>query len=34
MEDVNIVGLDLAKRVFQVHRAASDGSVVCRKKLS
>ena len=34
MEDVSIVGLDLAKRVFQVHGAALDGRVVCRKKLS
>lgn len=33
MEDVSIVGLDLAKRVFQVHGATSDGRVVCRKKL-
>jgi len=34
MEDVSIVGLDLAKRVFQVHGAALDGRVLCRKKLS
>lgn len=34
MEDVSIVGLDLAKRVFQVRGASSDGRVVCRKKLS
>ncbi len=34
MGDVSIVGLDLAKRVFQVHGAALDGRVVCRKKLS
>ena len=34
MEDVSVVGLDLAKRVFQVHGAALDGRVVCRKKLS
>lgn len=34
MEDVSIVGLDLAKRVFQVHGATSNGRVVCRKKLS
>lgn len=34
MEEVSIVGLDLAKRVFQVHGAALDGRVVCRKKLS
>lgn len=34
MGDVSIVGLDLAKRVFQVHGAALDGRVACRKKLS
>lgn len=34
MDDVTIVGLDLAKRVFQVHGARRDGSVVFRKKLS
>jgi transposase len=34
MEKVSIIGIDLAKRVFQAHGAASDGSVVFRKKLS
>ena len=34
MMDFNIVGLDLAKRVFQVHGATADGEVVVRKKLS
>jgi len=34
MKDVSIVGVDLAKRVFQVHGAAADGSVVFRKKLT
>lgn len=34
MNEVTIVGIDLAKRVFQVHGAAADGSVVFRKKLS
>lgn len=34
MEEVTIVGLDLAKRVFQLHGARSDGSVAFRKKLS
>ena len=33
MKEVSIVGVDLAKRVFQVHGAAADGSVVFRKKL-
>ena len=30
----SIVGLDLAKRAFQVHAARDDGSVVLRRKLS
>lgn len=34
MEEISIVGLDLAKRVFQIHGAALDGRVICRKKLS
>jgi transposase len=34
MKEVIIVGVDLAKRVFQVHGAAADGAVVFRKKLS
>ncbi|GGO55400.1 Transposase [Roseovarius pacificus] len=34
MTEVTIVGLDLAKRVFQVHGASADGGVVFRKKLS
>ena len=34
MNEVSIIGVDLAKRVFQVHGAAADGSVVFRKKLS
>jgi transposase len=34
MTEVTIVGLDLAKRVFQVHGATADGGVVVRKKLS
>ena len=33
MSEVNIIGIDLAKRVFQVHGAHSDGSVVFRKRL-
>jgi transposase len=33
MKEVTIVGVDLAKRVFQAHGAAADGSVVFRKKL-
>ena len=34
MEQVTIVGLDLAKRVFQVHGATVDGGIAIRKKLS
>lgn len=34
MSEVSIIGVDLAKRVFQVHGAGPDGSVVFRKKLS
>lgn len=34
MTTTSIIGIDLAKRVFQLHGAASDGSVTFRKKLS
>ncbi|SFA45300.1 Transposase [Paracoccus halophilus] len=34
MGEVNIIGVDLAKNVFQVLGAAADGSVVFSKKLS
>jgi transposase len=34
MEKATIIGVDLAKNVFQLHGAAADGSVVFRKKLS
>ncbi|MCG5487438.1 MAG: IS110 family transposase [Sinorhizobium meliloti] len=34
MKEVTIIGVDLAKHVFQVHGATADGSVVLRKKLS
>lgn len=34
MNEVSIVGVDLAKQVFQVHGAAEDGRVLFRKKLS
>jgi transposase len=34
MKEVSIVGLDLAKRAFQVHAAGGDGAVVLRRKLS
>ncbi len=34
MEEVSIIGLDLAKRSFQAHGARADGGVAFRKKLS
>ena len=34
MAEVTIIGIDLAKRVFQVHGAAADGAVVFRRKVS
>ena len=34
MEEVSIIGIDLAKRSFQVHGARADGSVAYRSKLS
>ena len=33
-EKCTLIGIDLAKRVFQLHGARSDGSVAFRKKLS
>jgi transposase len=33
MSDITTVGLDLAKNVFQVHRADGAGQGVLRKKL-
>ena len=34
MEEVSIIGLDLAKNVFQAHGARADGSTSFRKKIS
>ena len=34
MERTTIIGVDLAKNVFQVHGAAADGTVLFRKKLT
>ncbi len=34
MEQVSIIGLDLAKRSFQLHGSRGDGSAAFRKKLS
>jgi len=33
-KDISVVGLDLAKSVFQVHGIGDDGEVVVRRKLS
>lgn len=33
MDNISIIGLDLAKRVFQAHGARTDGSVCFRKRL-
>ena len=34
MEQVNIIGIDLAKRSFQLHGARADGSAAFRRKVS
>lgn len=34
MQEISIIGVDLAQNVFQLHGAAADGSVLFRKKLS
>jgi hypothetical protein len=34
MSKATIIGVDLAKNVFQPHGAAADGTVTFRKKLS
>ena len=34
MKEVSIIGVDLAKQVFQLHGATINGEVVFRKKLS
>lgn len=34
MKEVSIIGVDLAKQVFQLHGAMAEGDVVFRKKLS
>ncbi len=33
MSQIQVVGLDLAKQVFQVHAVAADGSVVVKRQL-
>ena len=34
MKEISIIGVDLAKNVFQLHGAAAEGTVLFRKKLS
>ena len=34
MEQVSMIGIDLAKNSFQLHGSGTDGSVAFRKKLS
>ena len=34
MSEVSIIGIDLAKRVFQLHGACANGAVIFRKKLT
>src|SRR5690606_10228523 len=34
MKEVSIIGVDLAKQVFQLHGATAEGEVVFRKRLS
>ncbi len=34
MNEISIIGLDLAKNVFQIHGAEPNGNVVLRKKLN
>ncbi|MEO6360437.1 MAG: IS110 family transposase, partial [Sphingomicrobium sp.] len=34
MSEVSIIGLDIAKHVFQVHGADACGRAVLRKKIS
>jgi transposase len=34
MGEVSIIGLDLAKNLFQAHGAGADGAVLFRRKLT
>jgi transposase len=34
INEISIIGVDLAKQVFQLYGATSEGAVVFRKKLS
>ena len=33
MKEISIIGLDIAKRVFQVHGVDSQGQIVAQKRL-
>ena len=33
MNDVSMIGIDLAKNVFQLHGISDDGTVVIRRRL-
>lgn len=33
MKQATVIGLDLAKNVFQIHGVSADGSVVLRRQL-
>ena len=34
MDNVSIIGIDISKRSFQVHKATADGAPVLRRKLT
>jgi transposase len=34
MNKISVIGLDLAKNVFQIHGIDSDGEIVVRKQLN
>lgn len=34
MSEVAIIGIDLAKRIFHLHGADRDGSILFRKRLT
>lgn len=34
MDKISIVGIDLAKRIFQIHGADEKGKTILRRKLS
>lgn len=34
MTEIGVIGIDLAKSVFQLHGAAADGTTLFRRRLS